>query len=121
MTALRALADWRIVGILVVVGAGVALFAPNLIATVFPLLIVAACPLSMVVMMRSMGGRDPGHAPGPTDSRDTRALLRDRLVATQLEQLQIQQELARLDDADGNVAGDGRRPGATADAPVRPS
>jgi hypothetical protein len=42
---------------LAVVGVGVLVFAPNLAASVLPLLVVLACPLSMLFMMHSMFGQ----------------------------------------------------------------
>lgn len=42
---------------LAVVGVGVLVFAPNLAASLLPLLVVLACPLSMLFMMRAMLGQ----------------------------------------------------------------
>lgn len=117
MHMLRTLADWRVVAVLVAVGVGVALVAPNLISAAIPLLILAACPVSMVVMMRSMGGHEPSPSVGPNRSRDRRGQLHDQLASMQLEQLQLEQELARLDDADDRATGDAR--GAAAPTDVR--
>ena len=98
---LRACADWRVVAILVAVGAGVAVFAPNLIAAAIPLLIVAACPISMLVMMRTMGGQNANASaqldPGPVD-RPTQ--LRELLAANRLEQQLLERELGRVESAD---------------------
>lgn len=44
----------KVVGWLVVAALGVLIFAPRLAGAALPLLIVAACPLSMVLMMRAM-------------------------------------------------------------------
>ncbi|MGH9139426.1 MAG: DUF2933 domain-containing protein [Acidimicrobiales bacterium] len=41
---------------LALVGVGIYLFAPGLIGAAVPLLVVLACPLSMVFMMRGMSG-----------------------------------------------------------------
>lgn len=41
---------------LAAVGLGVLVFAPNLLGAALPLLLFAACPLSMVLMMRAMSG-----------------------------------------------------------------
>ena len=116
MSMLRTPADWRVVTVLVAIGVAVALVAPNVISAAIPLLIVAACPLSMVVMMRSMGGHEPSRVGDPNRSRDRRGQLQDRIAAMQLEQLHLEQELARLDDADDRVTGEA---GAAAPADVR--
>lgn len=49
--------DKRVLIGLGVVAVGVLLFNPGWIGAVLPLLLVLACPLSMVFMMRAMGGR----------------------------------------------------------------
>jgi uncharacterized membrane protein len=46
----------KVLGGLAVVAVGVLLVAPRLFAGVLPLLVVAACPLGMVLMMRGMSG-----------------------------------------------------------------
>ena len=94
MSILRACADWRVVGGFAAVGVGVAVFAPNLIAAAVPLLIVAVCPVSMLVMMRAMGGHPS--TPNPPEHSQP-AQLRERLAASRLEQEQLEQELARLE------------------------
>lgn len=49
--------NWKVVGALALVGLAVFAAAPNLIGAALPLLVLAACPLSMVVMMRAMSVR----------------------------------------------------------------
>lgn len=94
MSLLRACTDWRVIAGLAAVGVGVAVFAPNLIAAAVPLLIIAVCPVSMLVMMRSMGGHPS--TPNPLEQgRPTQ--LRERLAASRLKQEHLQQELARLE------------------------
>jgi len=45
----------KVIAGLAVVGVGVLVFAPNLAASVLPVLVVLACPLSMLFMVRGMG------------------------------------------------------------------
>lgn len=47
--------DKRIIGGLAVVALGVLVFAPSLFAAALPVLLVAVCPLSMLLMRRSGG------------------------------------------------------------------
>ena len=109
MSILRACADWRVVAILVAVGAGVAVFAPNLIAAAIPLLLIAACPLSMLVMMRTMGGQQSNASPKlDPGAVDRPAQLREQLAATQLEQQRLERELARVESADHAASVEGR-------------
>ncbi len=46
--------NWKVAGGLTAAGVAVFVVAPNLIGAALPVLIIAACPLSMVVMMRAM-------------------------------------------------------------------
>lgn len=61
--------------------AAVALFAvsPRLLGSAAPLLIMAACPLSMIVMMRAMGRErtDAPSAPLASETSDSDARLRE--------------------------------------------
>ena len=119
LNLLRACADWRVIATLVAIGAGVAVLAPNLIAAAIPFLLIAACPLSMLVMMRAMGS----HKPDPSQrlepvAVDLPAQLRARLAAVQLEQERLKQELARVDSA--NLAPTASRAtAAVVEAPAR--
>lgn len=121
MNILRACADWRVIAVLVAVGAGVAMFAPNLIAAALPLLLVAACPLSMLVMMRTMAGHPANPSPEPVLGIDDRpSQLRARLASTRLEQDRLERELA-LDEATDRIAtAEARGTASTADAGARP-
>lgn len=67
MKYLRVCLDPRVVGAVALAGLAVVLLAPGLVAAAIPLLLVAACPLSMLVMMRAMGGRA---ASGPASGGD---------------------------------------------------
>ena len=121
MSVLRTFADMRVVVVvLVAVGVGLALIAPNMISSAIPLLIVAACPISMVVMMRSMGSHESSPSVGADRSQGRRGQLQDQIAAIQLERLQLERELARLDDAHDRVTGDLQGPAAPADVQVRP-
>lgn len=48
--------NWKIAAGLGVAGLGMLVLVPNVFAAAVPFLILAACPLSMVVMMRAMSG-----------------------------------------------------------------
>ncbi len=48
--------NWKVLAGLAAVGLGIWLVAPNLIGPALPLLLLAACPLSMLLMMRGMQG-----------------------------------------------------------------
>ncbi len=58
MEALKKCLNPRVLIGLGVIAVGVLLFAPRLFASALPLLILMACPLSMVLMMAMMAGGD---------------------------------------------------------------
>lgn len=47
--------NWKVIAALGAVALAVWAMAPGLAAAALPLLVLAACPLSMVLMMRAMG------------------------------------------------------------------
>ena len=51
---LRMCLDWKVLAGLAAVGVGTYLVALDLVVAVLPVLLLLACPLSMVLMMRSM-------------------------------------------------------------------
>lgn len=58
MEALKKCLNPKVLLGLAVVAIGVAIFAPKALAAALPLLLIAACPLSMVVMMIMMGRKN---------------------------------------------------------------
>ncbi|HEY9555831.1 MAG TPA: DUF2933 domain-containing protein [Acidimicrobiales bacterium] len=60
----------KVVAALAIVALTIYLFVPNLVAAAIPLLILAACPLSMVLMMRMMSRSDEGSG-GSSSRADT--------------------------------------------------
>ncbi len=121
MNFMRACADWRVITTLVALGAGLAVFAPNLIGAAIPLLLVAACPLSMLVMMRTMAGHPANPSPEPVPGSDDRpSQLRARLASTRLEQDRLERELAMAEATDRIATAEARGTASTADAGALP-
>ncbi len=75
MKMLKMCLNFKVLAALAAVGAGVYLWAPGLFAAALPLLILALCPLSMVLMMGMMGGgkKDEGQDEGRDISTPARA------------------------------------------------
>lgn len=99
--------DKRVIAGLVVVGLAVVVFAPDVVGVVLPLLIVAACPLSMVLMMRSMSraGASCSTASGGSKAADDEvAELRAELE--RLRAVQARRVGASTDDRREATAGD---------------
>lgn len=84
--------DWRVLAGLAGVAVWVWIVAPELILGVLPLLLLAACPLSMVVMAWMMRGQHAG--PGTVDPQT-------RLAALERAQARLAAEIvqARADAA----------------------
>lgn len=90
--------NWRVVGGLAAVGVGIWVMAPNLIAAAAPLLIFAICPLSMMLMMRSMSNnQNASPAQQPGGSKDLAALKAEHArVTAELQAAQRGDERAPL-------------------------
>ena len=102
--------NWKVYMGLGAVALGVLVLAPGLFWGVLPLLIVAACPISMLLMMRGMRGgqcatrpaaggsevRQPAVAPAGREAQ--LAELRERFAAVQARRDGIAAELARLEE-----------------------
>ena len=92
--------NWKVLACLGAVATGVLVFAPNAALAVLPLLLLAACPLSMVGMMfamKAMGSKkekDEGASSVPTEA--TIEALRSRLRD---EERQLERELSSHTDA----------------------
>ena len=104
--------NWKVLAGLAAVGLAVWLVAPNLVGAALPLLILAACPLSMLLMGRGMQGShcstpqqpgEPGEASQPTGVRLTRdeqlAELKAQHAILQIRQQALGREIAELEAA----------------------
>lgn len=78
------------------VGLGVLVFAPQLLGAVGPLLLLAACPLSMVFMMRAMNSGGQSANSCGSNAQDQDAQLRE-----------LQEEVNRL-KAEAQLRGQSR-------------
>lgn len=94
---LRMCLNWKVLAGLGMVAVGVGMYRPDLLGAALPILLLAACPLSMVWMMRAMNHRDRAAngtlTPGISDDP---AELRARMNLLAAEQEQISEQLARL-------------------------
>ncbi|MBI3979687.1 MAG: DUF2933 domain-containing protein [Chloroflexi bacterium] len=103
--------NWKVVAGLAALGLGIWVVAPNLVGAALPLLLLAACPLSMLLMMRGMQhGQCESHpAPVRQPARPelTRAQqlaeLKTQLVVLQAQHETIAREIARLEAASAPV------------------
>lgn len=99
--------NWKVLAGLAVVGLAVWVVAPGLMWAALPLLIVAACPLSMLLMMRGMQrshcSSQPTQVSRPSDDARTRdeqlAALEAQLAGLRAQQETIASALAELQAA----------------------
>jgi hypothetical protein len=82
----------KVIAVLAAVGVGVVLFAPDVAAAALPLLIVAACPLSMIFMMRVMSGKDGSSS---TVEKQGQVSMTDEIAALRAEVQHLRTEKAR--------------------------
>ncbi len=67
---MRMCLNMKVIAALAAVGVGVLLLAPEAIGAALPLMLFAACPLSMMLMMRAMSGnRDDSCSTGGDQSQ----------------------------------------------------
>lgn len=90
---MKACFNWKVAAGLTTAGLAVFAFAPNLIGAALPVLIIAACPLSMVVMMRAMsGGSRCDTASNGTDGESNSAATPNEVARLQAEIDQLRAE-----------------------------
>lgn len=110
---MRMCLNWKVVGGLAAAGLGLFLAAPDVATAALPLLVLAACPLSMLLMMGAMGGMkgmkggqcasEPQTAGArtvitPVEESDL-ARLRARLAAIEAEQGALARAIAEREAA----------------------
>lgn len=92
--------NWKVLTGVAVVGLGTWAIAPNLIGAALPLLLLGACPLSMLLMMRGMGGMgqvgstQPREMPGHGQAGLTHA---EQVTALKARHAVIAREIATLE------------------------
>ena len=86
----------KVIAGLAAVGVGVLLFAPNAIGAAWPLLFLAVCPLSMILMMRTMSNGDRSCSIGDKQQQTT---TKDEVVALRAEVQHLRAEQARREAA----------------------
>lgn len=106
--------NWKVLAGLGAVGLGVFVVAPSLAWTALPFLLLAACPISMLFMMRGMqGGRcsqqaEPETQPGAAASSRHQQLaeLEAQLARVHAQYEAISSKIAQLEGAAVSPGGD---------------
>jgi hypothetical protein len=108
MKMLKMCLNWKVLTSLVAVGVGIYLFAPGLLAEVVPILLLAACPLSMLLMMWAMQ-HTPEHnqqTPQETDAGLTRE---EQMAQLRAEQAALADRIGELEREETRPAENRRR------------
>ncbi len=108
--------NWKVIGGLALFGLGTWIIAPQVALFVLPFLLIIACPLSMLFMMRGMQGSQCTTSSAKTPAPSSTLTETEQLVQLGTEQMLIAQKIARLEaehdrapDSD-HVAGSPPRP-----------
>ena len=110
MKMLKMCLNWKVLAGLGVVGLGIYLVAPELVAASLPILLLAACPLSMLFMMKAMQG-SPGKAQGDNAVRKDGADPSSRdedLARLRARQVGLADQIDALERDESRAARDGR-------------
>ncbi len=107
--------NWNVIGGLAALGVVIWVVAPGLIGAALPLLALAACPLSMMLMMRGMSGSQQSRSRPSSDAEADRRSVEDadsrpRLETLRSEHARLTAELEALE----RRAGDGGQRGGSA-------
>ncbi|MBI2940240.1 MAG: DUF2933 domain-containing protein [Chloroflexi bacterium] len=100
--------NWKVIAGLAAVGVVAWVAAPSLVVATLPLLLLAACPISMLLMMRAMQGMPSGQCTSRPEqisrpsgvglTRDEQIVaLKGQLASVQVQQEAIAREIARLE------------------------
>jgi uncharacterized membrane protein len=108
MNALRMCLNWKVLAGLATVGIGVYVLAPELIAEALPVLLLAACPLSMLLMMWSMQ-RTQGQDERTTQETDDGLAREERIARLRAQQAALADRIGELEREETRPTGNRRR------------
>jgi hypothetical protein len=89
-------------------GVAIYLFAPNLIAAVLPILLLAACPLSMLLMVWAMQ-QSQGQDQQTTQETDAGLTREERIARLRAQQEALDDQIGALEREEAHPAENGRR------------
>jgi hypothetical protein len=108
MKMLKMCLNWKVLASLAAVGVGVYLFAPGLLAEAVPILLLAGCPLSMLLMMWAMQhAQDQGQQ--TTQETDVGLTREERIARLRAQQAALADQLGALEREEARPAENGRR------------
>jgi hypothetical protein len=108
MKMLKLCLNPKVLAGLVAVGVATYLIAPNLIAAALPILLLAACPLSMLLMMWSMQHTQGQEKQTPQEP-DVGLTREERIARLRSQQAALADQIEALERDDAQPAENGRR------------
>ena len=108
MKMLKMCLNPKVLAGLVVAGVVIYLIAPNLIAAALPILLLAACPLSMLLMMWSMQ-HTRGQEKQTPQEPDVGLSREERVARLRTQQAALADQIEALEQEDTQHAENGRR------------
>jgi hypothetical protein len=108
MKMLKMCLNWKVLASLTAVGVGVYLFAPGLLAEAVPILLLAVCPLSMLLMMWAMQ-QSQGQGQQTTQETDVGLTRKERIAQLRMQQAALAEQIGALEREEAHPAENGRR------------
>jgi hypothetical protein len=108
MKMLKMCLNWKVLASLAAVGVGVYLFAPRLLAEAVPVLLLAACPLSMLLMMWAMQ-RSQGQVQQTPQEPDVDLTREEQVAQLRAQQAALADRIGELEREEARPAENGRR------------
>ncbi len=108
MKMLKMCLNWKVLASLAAVGVGVYLLAPGLLAEAVPILLLAACPLSMLLMMWGMQQSQEQNQQTPQES-DVGLTREERIAQLRAQQAALADRIGELEQEEARPAENGRR------------
>ncbi len=108
MNMLKMCLNWKVLAGLAAVGVGIYLVAPDLVLTALPILLLAACPLSMVLMMWSMQ-RSQGQGQQTPQEPDVELPREEQAAQLRKQQAALADQPRMLERDEAQLAGNEKR------------
>jgi hypothetical protein len=108
MKMLKMCLNPKVLAGLAAVGVGIYLVAPDLVRAALPILLLAACPLSMLLMMWGMQ-HTQGQGKQTTQEPDVGLTREQRIAQLRAQQTALDDQLGALEREEAHPAENGRR------------
>jgi hypothetical protein len=108
MKMLKMCLNWKVLAGLAATGVGVYLVAPDLVLAALPILLLAVCPLSMLLMMWGMQQSQEQNQQTPQES-DVGLTREERIAQLRAQQAALADRTGELEREEARPAENGRR------------